>query len=300
MYPRILCNLRFLLPVLILLLLVCPAQAQSQIGLSPAFMEATLKPGSVYTQDFTISNKTSTRVRMRAYVRDFWYDENNQRLEGLPGTHPHSAAPWIQFAPDEMIVEPESAVKFKAVITIPNSAAGGYYAVPYFEGVAADEPAFVGKRQVQAVGVRLGGLLLFATDPGSQYNVRIARGALEPPTATTPLAIALDVANMSNAHVILRGTLVLLDSAGRIAGRGQIEEQRYLPGQRFLLRALWRGELAPGKYTAIVSLTYQRAGMEPATLACRMPFDVKSNSNPASVAMLRVNPRASRGACLSR
>lgn len=253
------------------------AQQTQSVGLSPAYLEAYVGRGQAYNQEFTIVNKTTTRLRFHCSVSDFWYDEKGDRLEGRPGTLPHTASTWVQFTPSEIIVEPMSSAKFTAVISVPANATGGYYTIPYFQGEQAEEPNHPSQKKLTAeysVAVRLGGLMMFATTEGSEYNLSVKGGAVHPPTATSPLELELEAENLGNAHVLLHGTYAFLDANGRVAGRGQFEEQRYLPGQRRSFKTDWAGDLAPGHYTAILTLTYPRAGSTPTSFVYEIPFDV--------------------------
>jgi hypothetical protein len=252
-----------------------PARAQS-LGLTPAIMDATVKRGGTYSNTFTLSNGTSTRLRVHCSVTDYWYDEHNQRLVGRAGSLPRSASLWVQFTPSEFIIEPHSSASVNAVITIPLGATGGYYTAPTFETENADasDPALRVRGTAQAnLKIRLQGLLLLTTEDATEYNVEIMTGQIAPPTASSPLEINLDVRNRSTAHARVRGVYALLDASGKLAGRGKVEEKMYMPGQRDSIKTAWTGELAPGHYTALVTLSYDRAGMEPTTLIYELPFE---------------------------
>ena len=41
------------------------------------------------------------------------------------------------------------------------------------------------------------------------------------------------------------------------------------------MKTQWEGELAPDQYRAVITLTYDRAGLEPATLFYELPLKVK-------------------------
>ena len=253
------------------------SQAHGQtLGITPALVDAKVKRGATYTQAFTISNNTSTRLRLRSSAADFWYGEHNERIDALPGTQPRSASTWVQFSPAEQIIEPNSSAVVNAVITIPQTAAGGYYTVPIFETEAVDASlaATIGKTATAAVMIRFRGLLLLTTEDATEYNVEVVNGRITAPTASTELKMELDLRNRSTAHASVRGIFAIVDTAGKLAGRGKIEEKRYLPGQRNTLKADWAGQLAPGRYTTIVTLTYDRAGLAPATLVYELPLEV--------------------------
>lgn len=251
------------------------ARAQS-LGLTPAMMEATVKPGAAYTNTFSLTNATNTRLRVRCSVNDYWYDELNRRITGLAGTLPRSASNWVQFTPAEIIIEPHSSGSAKAIITIPAGATGGYYTVPVFETEAADI-SVPEKGSAQAtIGLRLEGLLLLTTEAGTEYNVEVMGGQVSPPTSSSPLQMSLELRNRSTAHARVHGVFALLDASGKLAGRGRIEEKRYMPGQRDFSKTVWAGELSPGKYTAVITLSYDRAGLEPTTLVYEIPFESAS------------------------
>jgi hypothetical protein len=250
------------------------ANAQS-LGLTPAMMDATVKRGSSYTNTFTLSNGTSTRLRVHCSVSDYWYDDKNQRVTGRAGTLPHSASLWVQFTPPEFIIEPHSSGSVNAVITVPLTATGGYYTAPTFETENADAPPPGAPGTAQAnLKIRFEGLLLLTTDDSTEYNVEIMTGQISPPTVSSPLKMNLDVRNRSTAHARVRGVFAVLNAAGKLAGHGEIEEKRFMPGQRDAFKTEWAGDLAPGRYTALITLSYARAGMTPATLVYELPFEV--------------------------
>jgi hypothetical protein len=265
--------------MLCLALIAAPGGARAQsLGISPAFVDAKVKGGATYSKDYTITNNTGVRLRVRCSVGDYWYDERtNARIDGRPGTLPRSASSWVQFSPAEVIIEPHGAGLVRAVISVPQAAAGGFYTSPVFDIEAADGPAGAGREGTAsaAVLVNFRSLLMLSTIAGSEYNVEIMGGHVAPPTPASPLRVALDVRNRSTTHVNLRGQFAVLNAAGGFAGRGKIDERRFMPGQRDELGAAWANELMPGRYTAVVTLTYERAGLEPASLVYEAQFEVK-------------------------
>jgi len=253
------------------------ASAQS-LGISPAFVDAKVKSGATYTKDYTITNNSGVRLRIRCSTGDYWYDEQtNARVDGRPGTFPRSASSWVQFSPAEVVVEPHGAAVMKAVISVPQTASGGFYTLPIFDMQVADSSGAASREGTASasVSVNFRGLLMLSTIGNSEYNVEIMSGLVASPTPAAPLKILLDVRNRSTAHVNLRGQFAVLNATGGFAGRGKIDEQRFMPGQRNELGAAWANDLSPGRYTAIVTLTYERAGLEPASLAYEMTFEVK-------------------------
>lgn len=42
-----------------------------------------------------------------------------------------------------------------------------------------------------------------------------------------------------------------------------------------MIRTNWASELKPGKYVCLVTLSYNRVGLEPASMSYEIPFEVK-------------------------
>jgi hypothetical protein len=273
---------KFLILLAGAVLLACFSGAQAQqesVGVTPASIDAKVKRGASYTQAFTLSNNTGTRLRFQCSAADIWYDEANKRLTGRPGTLPHSASLWTQFSPTEVVVEAHSSMAVTATITVPQTAAGGYYTMPVFEAMPVDQPKAgstptEGGTATASMGVRFLLLMMFTTLDAAEYNVEIMGGKVTPPSTSAELVMQLDVRNRSTAHVLVRGAFAILNSSGVLAGRGAIPEKRYLPDQRNMLQTGWAGELPPGRYTSVITLSYDRVGMEPATLVYELPLVV--------------------------
>jgi hypothetical protein len=116
---------------------------------------------------------------------------------------------------------------------------------------------------------------MLTTSEGSEYNVEVMSGSITPPTASTEFQMNLDLRNRGTAHAKVRGAYAILNSAGTLAGRGTIGEKTFLPTQRKSLESRWSGELAPGNYICVATLSYNRVGLEPSSLIYEIPFTVK-------------------------
>lgn len=257
------------------------ARAQdNSVAVTPMSIDVKVQRGTSYTQTFTLTNNTETRLRFQCSLGDIWYDEHNNRISGAPGTLPRSASQWIQFLPNEVIVEPRSSVALKAIITVPLTAGGGYYSMPIFEARPAERLTLTSSLSrantaTASIAVRFRGLIMLTTLDAAEYNVEILGGHVSPPSASAELVTELDLHNRSTAHVSVRGAFAILNSSGVLMGRGTIQQKRYLPGQRNVLKTGWAGALVPGQYTSVITLSYDRAGGEPATLVYELPFVVR-------------------------
>jgi hypothetical protein len=180
----------------------------------------------------------------------------------------------VQLSPSEVIIEPHSSASVKAIITVPLAATGGYYTMPVFEAMPVKSEAASGNTATAAIGIRFRGLVMLTTEDANEYVVEIMGGKAVPPTASTPLELDIDVRNRGTVHARVSGVFAILDAKGGLAGRGKVEAVKFLPGQRNMMKVPWTGELPTGLYTAVVTLNYDRVGMEPATLVYELPFEV--------------------------
>jgi hypothetical protein len=260
----------------VLFIFICASAIHAQsLTLTPAILEAQVRRGATYRNSFTLKNDTSARLRVHCSLYDYWYNEKNQRVTGRAGTLPRSASSWIQFSSSDFLIEPNASVNVKFVVSVPQAAAGGYYSSPTFEAEPADEPkAPPGDTALRAkIKIRFHGLLLLTTTEATEYNVEIMGVQISPPTTSRALELNIDVRNGSTAHTHLRGVFALLDASGKLAGRGRIEDKRLMPGERNAFKTSWVGELAPGRYVAMVTLTYERSGDGLATVLYELPFE---------------------------
>lgn len=268
--------------IIVLLLLICTASAvaqQGSISITPASIDTAVKAGASYTQKFTITNGTGERLKIHSYGADMWYGEQNERINGAAGTLPRSASLWIQFTPADVIVEPHTSAVVQAIITVPQTAAGSFYTTPIFEAFRAETPLIRLASQTNAasasIGIRFHVLMMLTTEQGAEYNVEAMDASVAPPTASSEMELAVDLRNRGNAHAKVRGAYAILDSLGHLAGRGSIDEKRFLPTQRNTIKSKWSGELKKGDYICVVTLSYNRVGLPATSLVREIPFSVK-------------------------
>jgi hypothetical protein len=264
-------------------LLSCYSGASAQkisVAITPASVDAKVSRGTSYSQTFTLINDTGTRLRLKCSLADMWYDENNRRVAGLAGTSKRSASSWIQFSQQELIVEAHSSGSVKALVTVPRTAAGSYYSVPVFEAmpvdpVVANVPLAKANTANARIGLRFNALMMLTILDAAEYDLEIIGGRITAPTASTELALELNLRNRGNAHVHVRGEFAILNASGVLVGRGSIDAKRFLPEQKNILPAGWAGELPPGSYTSVITLSYDRVGKDPATLVYELPMVIQ-------------------------
>jgi hypothetical protein len=234
-----------------------PGLRAQSLGLVPADIRATFKPGQIIQFDLSVSNDGDTPVSMRTSVMDLWYDElTNEKIFGVPGTLPRSAANWVTFVPPTFTAPAHGTGKVHVTVTPPPDATGGAYAVLFVES----KPELTANRAPDGRAVytnmRLGALALLTAEGTDEYQLDVADAKLTPPGPNENLSLDLQLANKSNVHVFPHPRLTILNASKQVVGKAEGESRRLLPGQRGSVGITWAGTLPSGDYTAVVTLTY--------------------------------------------
>jgi hypothetical protein len=254
-------------------LMTLPGHGFAQaIGLAPATIVKTFKPGVPFEFELATVNNGDNAVEMSVQITDFWYDEKNEKVFSAPGTSPHSAANWIQFVPERFEVGSHGTQNMKAIVTPPANATGGYYAVLFVQ--SKPQLSFDQTKNGKAVftNMRLGCLVLLSAEQTEQYKVLLSNLKLDPPTASKGLEIKFDIANESNTHIFALPRIAILDSNHKLAAKAESAPKRYLPGQKDSMHVDWAGSLAAGAYTAVLTVSYG----EDQILTEQVPFEIAS------------------------
>lgn len=243
--------------------LLWPAAAAGQaIGLAPAQVVEKFKPGVAFEFALASVNNGGQPVEMDVQITDFWYNEKNEKVFSPPGTSPRSAANWIQFVPEHFIIPAHGTQKMRAIVTPPANARGGYYAVLFVQS----KPVLTGTKTKDGktvfANVRVGCLVLLTAEGTTDYKIQLENLKLTPPNGNQGLSVTFDVANLGNTHVFPQGRLAVFDSTRHLVAKAESEMVRTLPGQKTPLQIYWTGSLAPGNYTAILTVTYADQGVE--------------------------------------
>jgi hypothetical protein len=251
--------------------LLCPATAAGQaIGLAPAQVVEKFKPGVAFQFELASVNNGDQPVEMTVQITDFWYNEKNEKLFSLPGTSPRSAANWIQFVPERFVIPAHGTQKMKAIVTPPPDARGGYYAVLFVQS----RPVLTGRKTADGksvfANVRVGCLVLLTAEGTTDYKISLEDVKLTPPTGNQGLNLTFDIENLGNTHVFPKGFVAVIDAGHKLVAKAESQMLRTLPGQKNPFQVYWTGNLPPGNYTAILTVTYGENGIETRSI----PFTV--------------------------
>jgi len=234
-----------------------PVLAHAQaLGLAPAQVVQTFKPGVPFEIELTTANNGDAPVEMSVEITDFWYNDTNEKVFNAPGTSPRSAANWIQFVPEHFDVAAHGSQKMRAIVTPPSDAKGGYYAVLFVK--SKPQLSFDKSKDGKSVftNMRIGCLVLLQAEKTEQYKIAVSDMKLTPPSENHGLQLSFDIDNEGNTHVFPLPRLAILDSHHKLVAKAESDMKRFLPGQKDSMHVDWAGNLDPGNYTAVLTVAY--------------------------------------------
>ena len=246
----------FVLCGAVLLNVVVPEAHAQTLGLTPAEVQYAFKPGQPFQFDIAVSNGGSKTQVMRASITDLWYNEKNEKLFNPPGSSPRSAANWMEVVPPQITVPAGGTGKVKVVVTPPVEVSGGYYAVVFLESRPELAQAETPESKAVFANIRLGSLILLSAENTETYAVDLSDTRLTPPNANQALKLDFLLSNNGNTHIFPQSKLAILNTRHELAGKAEGAIQRFFPQQTDHLSVSWSGALAPGTYTAILSVVY--------------------------------------------
>lgn len=250
-----------LIAALGLLLAAAPGRTQTrqlrvQYGLTPAMVVETFKPGQPFEIELAVSNGGGAPVVMRGVTMDLWYDEKSDKVFAPPGTLPRSASNWIEFVPRVITVPAQASAKVKMIVTPPANADGSYYSVAFVESKPELTRNATAESKAVFTNIRLGALILLSAEKTEAYKLAVSDVRFVAPGPNQELSLEFLADNLSNTHVFPRTQIAIVDSGHDLVGKAEGEIKRFLPGQRTRLKVSWSGDLAPGNYTAILTVIY--------------------------------------------
>jgi hypothetical protein len=243
------------LPLVLACLLPTRVAGQS-VGIAPAQVVQTFKPGVPFEIALAAVNRGDKAVEMSVEITDFWYDEKNEKIFSTPGTSPRSAANWIQFVPEHFELPANGSQKMRAIVTPPADAKGGYYAVLFIQSKPLDTGNKTPDGKILLANMRVGCLVLLTAENTADYKIELSNVQVVPPSANQELSVSFDVADLGNTHVFPLGRLAVLDTNKKLVAKAESKPVRLLPGQKNTLKIDWSGKLPAGNYNGILTIAY--------------------------------------------
>jgi len=174
-------------------------------NVEPARVEVSVPAGARRGQTLRVRNrKSEAPIHLKVYVSDVIYLADGTHEFPPAGSTEWSCAKWIQVVPSELEIPPEAARDVRVSVAAPPDAAGGHYAIVFFE----TGPSFEG----EGIGVnfRVGALVEAVVPKTERYEARLLKLAFDPATG-----IQAEVFNDGNLLIRPKGKIKVYDIGGR-------------------------------------------------------------------------------------
>ena len=215
-------------------------------NVEPSRIELFIPAGKQRGKSVTINNsRADAAVHIKVYAQDivFLQDGTNNFLS--PGATAWSCAKWIRVVPDEIDIPAGQAQDVRVSVTTPEGAAGGYYAMLFFESA----PSYA--EQGMGVNFRIGALTQ-VTIPGTEtYQAKLAD------VSVAEKALRIEIFNEGNVLARPKGKIKLFDAQGKKVAQYDFNQQ----GVGVLPKTLRQfhtdlGTLAAGSYRLKAEIDY--------------------------------------------
>ncbi len=248
---------------LVLFALAFASNASAAVGVKvqPIKVSTTIEAGGEATGFIMLNNESDELggVIIETGIEDFVPLEGGSninfvgRAEGLT-----TAADWISLdVPEQFEMAHAEGRQVKYTIRAPDDAEpGSHFSVVFFKALKKDDQGQL------KVGTRVG-ILFFITIPGN-YEQKGQIESFEAPgfVDSGPVPFTLHFKNTGTVHYEPKGTIVVKNMFGRIAGEVPVQGQVVLPTGARDINAAWpASRFLMGKYTATVAI-YDGEGNE--------------------------------------
>jgi len=256
----------FILSLFFTLSVVETAKAQSSEGIkiSPVRIEDLVDPGQVISKTVTVTNQSSSVREIFIFLRDFKAEGETGQAKLLePGTEMGSfLASWIEVATSGISFLPFEEKEIPFIVRVPEEVGpGGYYGAIVF---GTNPPKFSEESENRGAGMSIGqqaaSLILFQVKGDVYEEASIREFSTDKEYYNIPFDVNFKtrIENKGNVHVAPVGTLTIKNQFGKTVEEIIFNEKvsYVLPHTFRRFSHSWSGDMAIGKYTAILGLTY--------------------------------------------
>ena len=220
-----------------------------------------MRPGQTISGNIEVSNRGSEPVQLDVYLQDWEYVDGGSGDKNFTpaGTSRASASSWIHYFPNRLNLPAGGKGVVEYTVSVPADAAGGHYAVMFFESFLAAGQSNQGVT-VQYTG-RLGSLFEIEAAGTVVRTGEVTDVTTGPVDPARPLSMSYTFRNTGNVVLRPKAYFNILDAAGRYLGRGEFDPLYTSPGGSGTAKSEWTGSLPPGNHTLL--LTVDIGGDEP-------------------------------------
>ena len=214
------------LTVLLLLTAGATASADMSMDVTPLRVQVRMDPGAEYTNAVQVTNSGEEPLRLRAYLEDWYLDEVGTPMFQPAGSTPHTASPWIDVAPSDLLLKSGETEFVRFTIRVPKGIdEGAFHTSLILENVPLNR-AEKGPNQVFIRG-RVG-CMLYVTVGDPEKSARIK--SLVSVERDGNRYLVMEVENTGQDFIRLAGAVDFLAGEREIGDRTLVPDVPVLPG----------------------------------------------------------------------
>ena len=232
------CTIIILLAAILLTILPNSALAQGGLKVWPTSVELTVNGGEQAERIINVQNQGSETIRVRAYVMDFFIDENNNFIFSEPGHESYSASKWLSVDNADLEFAPGESQEVEVTISAPPEAEpGGHYSALFFETIplANQEGVSISTRIPSLFYITIPGI----TEADIFANADIVSLLLPGFVEKGPVETGIVVKNSGNVHLTIAAKAYFSDFWG---GNSELDlgQMVILPNSEGVLKGNWQ------------------------------------------------------------
>lgn len=245
-----------IMTVFLLCSLFVPMAYAKTLRISAPKVELELAPGETYSGEITIENPDPDETIIHMYVEDWVYSAGGtgEKKFSPAGTTPLSASKWINFTEPSAPLKPYGKTVTRYTVTVPPDAKGAYYSVLFFETKLGPSNTSGEEGVSVQVAGRIGSLFFIHIKGTVDRAGDVQKIAVQPPFENQPMVIESTFQNTGNVDITLAGNFLVMNSEGKVLGRGDLTPIYTFPGVTETRKTEWVGKLPKGTHQLV--LTY--------------------------------------------
>ena len=236
--------------VVLSLVLIATASAQSAVQISPVNLERSAQPGSHVGGTITITNPTQSKLTISIFPADFTIKASGRLLILPSGSLPTSAAPWLSLSKHSLTLAAGASARVRYRASVPEQAKSGTHWSAIVFRSAGSKPKALSSNGIGLSLVAQDAYILYLNigtpSPSASIQSLTFKGAKnqDPPT----FDIALQ--NTGNELLVVRGRIEVRSLDGKLVHTYKVSTVASLPGSARDLSVPVTPALEPGTYLA--------------------------------------------------
>lgn len=169
--------------------------------------------GETYTGEVELQNSGDEPQEVTVYQTDLLYNFEEFTYYDEPVTHPRSNAPWIEFSPKTLILQPNERAFVQYEVKVPENDTlnGTYWSAMMVESVNPILPDTSGQLNIQTI-TRYGVQIITEMNDRGEGNLKFFEPIVQ--TEEGKLILAVDIKNTGDYYIKPEVSIEMFDEEG--------------------------------------------------------------------------------------